>query len=299
MTRPTYREQGFVPEAASAMTAAAAPAAIELPETMQAMVLTGHGGMDKLVWQEAWPAHRPGPDQVLIRVAACGLNNTDVNTRSGWYSRDVTEATTAAVDSSLGDAELATCSCTTAEGMLGRAGVGPDDRVLITGASDGVGSARRVAARSERVRGGRVRGHLHPKLSIDIACRDISGQAANMPQLKRAGADGAVPSVPCASLLTEPPDRRIAAVRTAEAWGNGSRSTAIGDTRPAGDIETDAVGPDRSGSIVKVRPACGSRVSGTSRAQVAKTGESALAERAIIYLFGLLNGAIRLENRLE
>ena len=34
-----------------------------------------------------------GPDQVLIRVCACGLNNTDVNTRVGWYSKAVTEAT--------------------------------------------------------------------------------------------------------------------------------------------------------------------------------------------------------------
>jgi NADPH:quinone reductase-like Zn-dependent oxidoreductase len=31
---------------------------------------------------------------VLIKVGACGLNNTDVNTRTGWYSKAVTEATT-------------------------------------------------------------------------------------------------------------------------------------------------------------------------------------------------------------
>jgi len=31
---------------------------------------------------------------VLIKVGACGLNNTDVNTRSGWYSKTVNEATT-------------------------------------------------------------------------------------------------------------------------------------------------------------------------------------------------------------
>jgi NADPH:quinone reductase-like Zn-dependent oxidoreductase len=31
---------------------------------------------------------------VLIKVAACGLNNTDVNTRTGWYSKAVSEATT-------------------------------------------------------------------------------------------------------------------------------------------------------------------------------------------------------------
>jgi len=65
-----------------------------LPDTMNAVVLTGHGGMDKLVWHEHWPMPELGPTDVLIKVAACGLNNTDVNTRSGWYSKTVTEATT-------------------------------------------------------------------------------------------------------------------------------------------------------------------------------------------------------------
>ena len=32
--------------------------------------------------------------EALIRVGACGLNNTDVNTRTGWYSKGVTDATT-------------------------------------------------------------------------------------------------------------------------------------------------------------------------------------------------------------
>ena len=41
---------------------------------MKAMVLTGHGGLDKLVWHEDWPKPEPGPQQVLIRVLACGLN---------------------------------------------------------------------------------------------------------------------------------------------------------------------------------------------------------------------------------
>ncbi|MGI9357343.1 MAG: alcohol dehydrogenase family protein [Rhizobiaceae bacterium] len=204
----------------------------DIPRTMRAMVLTGHGGLDKLVFQEDWPVPAVGPDDVLIRVEACGLNNTDVNTRSGWYSKAVSEATTGdayesvdtedpswggapitfpriqgadavgivvavganaddaligervmadcwlrdwsdplnrdrtgyfgserdggfaeyttadhrnvgVVDSDLPSAELATFSCsyTTAEGMLSRAGVTNKDTVLITGASGGVGSA--------------------------------------------------------------------------------------------------------------------------------------------------------------
>ncbi|EHI48161.1 Zn-dependent oxidoreductase, NADPH:quinone reductase [SAR116 cluster alpha proteobacterium HIMB100] len=61
---------------------------------MKAMVLTGHGDLDKLVWHEDWPKPEAGPGEVLVKVKACGLNNTDVNTRSGWYSKAVTEATT-------------------------------------------------------------------------------------------------------------------------------------------------------------------------------------------------------------
>ncbi|MEL6477069.1 MAG: alcohol dehydrogenase family protein [Pseudomonadota bacterium] len=72
-----------------------------MTETMKAMVLMGHGGMDKLVWHEDWPKPTPGPTQVLIKVGACGLNNTDVNTRSGWYSKAVTEATTGAAYESV------------------------------------------------------------------------------------------------------------------------------------------------------------------------------------------------------
>ncbi len=204
----------------------------EIPETMKAFVLTGHGGMDKLVYREDWPVPEPGPEDVLIKVLACGLNNTDVNTRTGWYSKAIRSATSDAatgspnsddpswggapisfpriqgadiagrvvavgsnakpdligkrvlvdtwlrdwndpqnlqkcgyfgserdggfagytcvhqqnvhpVESDLSDAELATfaTSYVTAENMLNRAGVSAGDRVLITGASGGVGSA--------------------------------------------------------------------------------------------------------------------------------------------------------------
>ena len=65
-----------------------------IPDTMHAVVLTGHGGLDKLEFHRDWPVPVPGPDEVLIRVAACGLNNTDVNTRSAWYSKGNTDATT-------------------------------------------------------------------------------------------------------------------------------------------------------------------------------------------------------------
>ncbi len=202
-----------------------------IPKTMKAMVLMRHGDMDALEYHTNWPVPEPQGAEVLIKVLACGLNNTDVNTRSGWYSKTVDAPTTgdaydvvadedpswggapitfpriqgadavgivvaagpdadaaligkrvitdnwlrdwndplnkdktgyfgsecdggfaeytkldyrnvAAIESPLSDAELATFSCSysTAEGMLTRASVGPEDRVLVTGASGGVGS---------------------------------------------------------------------------------------------------------------------------------------------------------------
>lgn len=65
-----------------------------LPESMRAVVLTGHGDFDKLVYHQDWPVPQPRPGEVLIRVQACGLNNTDVNTRTAWYSKGVTDETT-------------------------------------------------------------------------------------------------------------------------------------------------------------------------------------------------------------
>jgi len=218
-----------------------------ISETMHAVLLTGHGGFERLDYRTdvAVPAPRPG--EVLIRVGAAAVNNTDVNTRIGWYSKategnvatdggervvadagladaswagtpmrfpriqgidacgrivsvgdgiDATRigervliepclrvfpggadgavgffgsecdggfaqfATVAAahahaVDSPLSDAELASfpCSWSTAENMLTRARLGSGERILVTGASGGVGSALVQLARR---RGARV-----------------------------------------------------------------------------------------------------------------------------------------------
>jgi len=58
------------------------------------MVTLGHGGLDQMVLHKDWPRPTPATGEVLIKVKACGLNNTDVNTRSGWYSKAVTDRTT-------------------------------------------------------------------------------------------------------------------------------------------------------------------------------------------------------------
>lgn len=66
-----------------------------IPERMKAMMLTGHGGLDMLEYRDDVATPKPVPGEVLIKVGACGLNNTDVNTRTGWYSKTVTDGTTA------------------------------------------------------------------------------------------------------------------------------------------------------------------------------------------------------------
>ncbi|WP_458525793.1 hypothetical protein [Onishia taeanensis] len=47
-----------------------------LPDAMQGTQLTGHGGPDMLEHRRDIPVSTPGPGEVLIRVAAAGVNNT-------------------------------------------------------------------------------------------------------------------------------------------------------------------------------------------------------------------------------
>ncbi|MER8409582.1 alcohol dehydrogenase family protein [Mesorhizobium sp. M1307] len=64
-----------------------------VPSVMSGVLLVGHGGYDKLKFSDRIPVPKPGPGEVLIRVAAAGINNTDINTRIGWYSKRVRTAT--------------------------------------------------------------------------------------------------------------------------------------------------------------------------------------------------------------
>jgi NADPH:quinone reductase-like Zn-dependent oxidoreductase len=222
--------------------------------TMLAVVTTGNGGYDKLVYGEV-PVPSLEPGEVLLKVLAAGVNNTEINTRLGWYSSSVATGTEDAArsaeedpaekvdggwneatpfpfiqgtdccgrivavapggdESSIGsrvlvracirpqgfssmeniwmasdfdgafaqyvkvpaaevfavdcdwtDAELATIPCAygTAENMLHRAGVAKGMRVLIAGASGGVGSA---AVQLAKRRGARVIG-IAGKSKID------------------------------------------------------------------------------------------------------------------------------------
>jgi NADPH:quinone reductase-like Zn-dependent oxidoreductase len=100
------------------------------PETMRAMVLTGFGSYDTLHYRPDIPVPTPADDEVLVKVAACGINNTDIWTREGAYGTGENSGH-----------------------MLNRAEVATGETVLITGASGGVGSALVQLA---RLRGARV-----------------------------------------------------------------------------------------------------------------------------------------------
>ncbi len=197
---------------------------------MKAVVTRGTGGYEQLDYCDV-PVPHPQPGEVLLRVLGAGINNTEINTRLGWYSSSVTGGTNEfsaadestdiedggwnektpfpiiqgtdccgeviqcgegvtgfvsgqrvlvrscmrangfdsldniwmasdfdgafaeyvrvpasevfAVDCNWTDAELATIPCAygTAENMVHRIGVAAGDKVLVTGASGGVGSA--------------------------------------------------------------------------------------------------------------------------------------------------------------
>lgn len=58
-----------------------------LPSKMSGVVLTGHGGPEKLEWRDDLPVPTPGARDVVVKVSAAGVNNTDINTRTAWYSK--------------------------------------------------------------------------------------------------------------------------------------------------------------------------------------------------------------------
>lgn len=66
-----------------------------LPDRMAGVLLLGYGGFEQLEYREDLPVPDPRPGEVLVHVSAAGMNNTDINTRTGWYSRTVTSGTTA------------------------------------------------------------------------------------------------------------------------------------------------------------------------------------------------------------
>lgn len=201
----------------------------DFPNLMRGVYLTGHGGPEKLEYRENIPLPLIGAYDVLVKVLAAGVNNTDINTRIAWYSKkkassedaswagkslsfpriqggDVCGTIVAAgnkvdqsrigkrvilepciretdgkmldhfwylgsecdggfaeyvkiaarhaytIESSLSDIELASfpVSYSTAENLLTRADVKQGEKVLITGAAGGVGSAAVQLAKARK-----------------------------------------------------------------------------------------------------------------------------------------------------
>lgn len=230
-----------------------------LPTTMKGVLLTGHGGPEMLEYRQDIPVPTPKENEVLIRVSAAGVNNTDINTRIGWYSKGDNDSEDASwsgnalvlpriqgadvcgeivavgsmVDESrigqrvliepclsdvngetinppwyfgsecnggfaeytvvstkhayqlktdLTDVELASfpCSYSTAENMLTRSRVAKGDRVLISGASGGVGSA---AIQLAKARGASVIAITSPSKNeqvLELGADEVVPRNANL-----------------------------------------------------------------------------------------------------------------------
>lgn len=73
---------------------------------MRAVVTTGNGGYDKLEYKDV-PVPQLEEGEVLIQVLAAGVNNTEINTRLGWYSSSVTTCTEDAVEDSTQNTTIA------------------------------------------------------------------------------------------------------------------------------------------------------------------------------------------------
>ena len=59
----------------------------KIPKTMNAVLMTANGDYDKLKYVTNYETPSPKENEVLIQIKAAGVNNTDINTRIGWYSK--------------------------------------------------------------------------------------------------------------------------------------------------------------------------------------------------------------------
>ena len=60
-----------------------------IPALMTGIITTGTGGYERLEYLDRLPVPEPGPEEVLVKVLAAGVNNTEMNTRLGWYSATI------------------------------------------------------------------------------------------------------------------------------------------------------------------------------------------------------------------
>ena len=66
-----------------------------IPKKMSAVLTTGHCVYEMLEFRKDIKVPSPDSDQVLIKVLGAGINNTDINTRTAWYSKSVKAETNA------------------------------------------------------------------------------------------------------------------------------------------------------------------------------------------------------------
>jgi NADPH:quinone reductase-like Zn-dependent oxidoreductase len=122
---------------------------------MRAVLLTGFGGYDRLELRDDVPVSAPAAGEVLIKVGAAGVNNTDINSRIGWYSKAVTGATEAGGAGGFAEAE--------GEGWSGSAFSFP--RI------QGIDCCGRIVAVGDAV----DRGRIGERVLVDPLIRDSSG----------------------------------------------------------------------------------------------------------------------------
>lgn len=232
---------------------------VNLPVKMSGVVLNGHGGFDKLEYREDLEVPTPKENEVLVRVLAAGVNNTDINTRIGWYSKNNNSSQDASwggnamefpriqgadvcgeivavgssidskrvgervliepclsevngkvletpwyfgsecdggfaqytsvasrhaykVNSHLSNEELASfpCSYSTAENMLTRAAIEQGDRILISGASGGVGSAAIQLAKARKATVVAITSAEKQQHVMDIGADEVISRDSNL-----------------------------------------------------------------------------------------------------------------------
>lgn len=71
---------------------------------MWAVVTTGNGGYDKLEYKQV-PKPKALSGEVVVQVLAAGCNNTEINTRNGWYSKTVQTGSDQLQDTQAKEAE--------------------------------------------------------------------------------------------------------------------------------------------------------------------------------------------------
>src|SRR3954451_21289733 len=63
-------------------------AMVSIPHRQRAIVITASGGPEVLLHVTNWPVPTLGPDEVLIKVAAAGINRHDVHQRAAGPARE-------------------------------------------------------------------------------------------------------------------------------------------------------------------------------------------------------------------